>query len=127
MERKQNGIQMPQNASYEIKEEIIENTAPPKAKKNVQNITLPGERFASESIVSSDLSTIEISSYFSPNVKEHATPGARANVDHGVRVGNTDEHVNRAPDRGCCVSTCSDYLLIRSSTGLGNFTSPICG
>ncbi len=66
MERKQNGIQMPQNASYEIKEEIIENTPPPKAKKNVQNITLPGERFASESIVSSDLSTIELSSYFSP-------------------------------------------------------------
>jgi hypothetical protein len=32
----------------------------------VQNITLPGERFASESIVSSDLSTIELSSYFSP-------------------------------------------------------------
>ena len=43
---------------------------------------------------------------FLANVKEHATLSARAHVDHGVEVGITDEHVNRAADRGCCVSTC---------------------
>ena len=35
------------------------------------------------------------------NVKEHATLSARASVDHGVDVETTDEHVNRAADRGC--------------------------
>ena len=44
---------------------------------------------------------------FWPNVKEHATLSAGARVDHGVSVGITEEHVNRAADRGCCVSTCS--------------------
>ena len=41
------------------------------------------------------------------NVKEHATLSAGASVDHGVEVGITERHVNRATDRGCCVSTCS--------------------
>ncbi len=41
------------------------------------------------------------------NVKEHATLSASASVDHGVNVEITVEHVNRAADRGCCVSTCS--------------------
>jgi len=41
------------------------------------------------------------------NVKEHATLSAGATVDHGVEVETTEEHVNRAADRGCCVSTCS--------------------
>ena len=40
------------------------------------------------------------------NVKEHATLSAGASVDHGGEVGITEEHVNRAADRGCCVSTC---------------------
>ncbi len=41
------------------------------------------------------------------NVKEHATLSAGARVDHGVKVETTGEHVNRAADRGCCVSSCS--------------------
>ena len=40
------------------------------------------------------------------NVKEHAPLSARASVYHGVGVESTGEHVNRAADRGCCVSTC---------------------
>jgi hypothetical protein len=40
------------------------------------------------------------------NVKEHATLSAGASVDHGVEVETTEKHVNRAADRGCCVSTC---------------------
>jgi hypothetical protein len=40
-------------------------------------------------------------------VKEHAILSAAANVDHGVEVETTGEHVNRAADGGCCVSTCS--------------------
>jgi hypothetical protein len=31
---------------------------------------------------------------------------ARASVDYGVDVKTTGDHVNRAADRGCCVSTC---------------------
>ena len=46
------------------------------------------------------------------NVKEHATLSAGASVDHGVEVGTTENHVNRAADRGCCVSTCSASWLI---------------
>jgi hypothetical protein len=42
----------------------------------------------------------------STNVKEHATLSAGASVDYGVCVGVTGEHVNRAADRGCCVSSC---------------------
>jgi hypothetical protein len=38
---------------------------------------------------------------FLPNVKEHATLSARASVDHGVDVEVTEDHVNRAADRGC--------------------------
>jgi hypothetical protein len=45
--------------------------------------------------------------YSSANVKEHAPLSAGARVDHGVDVGITVEHVTRAADRGCCVSTCS--------------------
>ena len=41
-----------------------------------------------------------------PNVKEHATLSAGASVDHGVDVKTTGEHLNRAADRGCCVSAC---------------------
>jgi len=48
---------------------------------------------------------------YGASVKEHATLSARARVDHGVEVENTGEHVNRAADRGCCVSTCSVSLL----------------
>lgn len=73
MDRKQNGIQMPQNAPYEVKEEMNRDAAPPKAKNSVQNITLPAERFASESIVSSDLSIIEVSYCFLPNDSDQAT------------------------------------------------------
>ena len=47
-----------------------------------------------------------ISFIFLANVKEHATLSAGASVDHGVEVETTGEHVNRAADRGCCVSTC---------------------
>jgi hypothetical protein len=47
-----------------------------------------------------------------PNVKEHATLSARASVDHGVEVEITEEHVNRAADRGCCVSSCSASPII---------------
>ena len=42
---------------------------------------------------------------FLHNVKEHATLSAGAHVDHGVDVGITENHVNRAADRGCCVSS----------------------
>ena len=35
------------------------------------------------------------------NVKEHATLSAGASVNHGVGVETTEEHVNRAADRGC--------------------------
>jgi len=47
------------------------------------------------------------------NVKEHAPLSARASVDHGVKVETTQEHLNRAADRGCCVSTCSAILFFR--------------
>lgn len=46
------------------------------------------------------------------NVKEHATLSARARVDHGVDVEVTKGHVNRAADRGCCVSTCSHLRFL---------------
>ena len=48
------------------------------------------------------------------NVKEHATLSAGASVDHGVDVETTKEHVNRAADRGCCVSSCSPSLIFHS-------------
>jgi hypothetical protein len=41
-----------------------------------------------------------------PNVQEHAPLSAGASVDHGVEVETTREHVNRAADRDCCVSSC---------------------
>ena len=47
-----------------------------------------------------------------PNVKEHATLSARASVDHGVEVETTGKHVNRAADRGCCVSSCSTLQFL---------------
>ncbi len=40
-------------------------------------------------------------------VKEHATLSAGASADHGAEVENEVEHVNRATDRVCCVSSCS--------------------
>ena len=48
-----------------------------------------------------------------PNVKEHAPLSAGARVDHGVEVETTENHENRAADRGCCVSSCSisSFLL----------------
>jgi hypothetical protein len=42
-----------------------------------------------------------MSSNSSTNVKVMAHPLARANVDRGVRVENTWEHVNREAS-GCC-------------------------
>ena len=42
----------------------------------------------------------------STNVKEHATLSAGASFDHGVDVKTTEDHKNRAADRGCCVSPC---------------------
>jgi hypothetical protein len=48
----------------------------------------------------------EIDRLSGQNVKEHATLSAGASVDHGVEVAITGNHVNRAADRGCCVSTC---------------------
>jgi hypothetical protein len=44
---------------------------------------------------------------FLANVKEHATLSAGASADHWVEVKTTGYQVNRAADRGCCVSTCS--------------------
>ena len=35
------------------------------------------------------------------NVKEHATLSAGAHVDHGVEVKTSEDHENRAADRGC--------------------------
>ena len=46
------------------------------------------------------------------NVKEHATLSAGASVDHGVGVETTQEHENRAADRGCCVSSCSTLRFV---------------
>jgi hypothetical protein len=45
------------------------------------------------------------------NVKEHAPLSARASVDHGVEGETTGDHVNRAADRGCCVSPCCASLF----------------
>ena len=45
-------------------------------------------------------------------VQEHATLSAGASVDHGVDVETTKDHLNRAADRGCCVSTCSISSLL---------------
>ena len=54
-----------------------------------------------------------------PNVKENAPLSARARVDYGTGVETTENHVNRAADRGCCVSSCSashfDIILIKNS------------
>jgi len=53
------------------------------------------------------------------NVKEHATLSAGAGVDHGVEVETTGGHVNRADDRGCCVSTCWDsYYSVTLIVGI---------
>ena len=41
------------------------------------------------------------------NAKEHAPLSASANVDYGVEVITTEDHENRAADRGCRVSSCS--------------------
>jgi len=46
------------------------------------------------------------------NVKQHAPLSAGASADHGVEVKTTEDHVNRAADRGCCVSTCSAVFFL---------------
>ncbi len=51
-----------------------------------------------------------LNSFFLPNVKEHAPLSAGACVCYGVEVQTTEQHVNRAADRSCCVSTCSALL-----------------
>lgn len=55
-----------------------------------------------------------------PNVKEHATLSEGAHADHGVEVGITVEHVNRAADRGCCVSAYSSSYFRMASTSFVN-------
>ena len=59
--------------------------------------------------------SVQKDSSFLHNVKEHAPLSAEASVDHGVEVETTEEHRNRAADRGCCGSSCSPLGL------LGNF------
>ena len=54
-----------------------------------------------------------------PNVKEHAPLAAGASFDHGVDVDTTKEHVNRAADRGCCVSACSASWIHCHGLGSG--------
>ena len=49
----------------------------------------------------------ELAAHFLENAKEHSPLSAGAGVDHGVEVETTEDHVNRAADRGCCVSSCS--------------------
>ena len=44
--------------------------------------------------------------FISSNVKEHAPLSAGAGVDNGVEVETTEDHVNRAADRGCWISFC---------------------
>ena len=39
------------------------------------------------------------------NVKEHANLLAGASFDHEVEVVTTEKHVNRAADKGCCVTS----------------------
>jgi hypothetical protein len=53
----------------------------------------------------------------SENVKEHATLSAGASVDNGVEVKTTEDHVNRAADRGCSVSACSASSICWRSSG----------
>jgi hypothetical protein len=48
-----------------------------------------------------------------PNIKEHATLSAVASVDDGVGSGTTENHVEWAADRGCCVPTCCRFLVHR--------------
>ena len=54
--------------------------------------------------------------HFMQNVKEHAPLSARAGFDHGVEFESTEKHVNRAADRGCCVSSCSTSVFAIVST-----------
>jgi hypothetical protein len=51
-------------------------------------------------------------------VKEDAPLSARASIDHGGKAKTTEDHVNRAADRGCCVSTCSALLFVCDNTVL---------
>jgi len=62
--------------------------------------------------------------FFLANVKEHAPLSARASVDHGVDVETTDEHVNRAADRGCSVSSCSLLQFVVLSGHAGHQSLP---
>jgi hypothetical protein len=52
-----------------------------------------------------------------PNVKEHATLSARARVDHGVEVKTTEDHENRAADRGCVSRLVLLLHLVRGKSG----------
>jgi hypothetical protein len=50
--------------------------------------------------------------------KEDAPLSARASIDHGGKAKTTEDHVNRAADRGCCVSSCSALLFVSDNTVL---------
>ena len=55
---------------------------------------------------------------FLQSVKDYATLSAAAHFDHGVCVLITEDHGNRAADRGYCVSTrsvsfCSDHITAK--------------
>ena len=58
--------------------------------------------------------------HFLQNAKEHATLSVGASVERGVRVVATEDHENRAADRGCCVSACwaSSFILESSLNGV---------
>ena len=61
--------------------------------------------------------------FFFANVKEHATLSARARVDHGVEVGVTENHINRAAPSGWMerlveLSRCAAVVSIGISGGL---------
>ncbi len=65
---------------------------------------------------------IDLELIFEANVKEHATLSAGPHVDHGVEVKTTEEHENRAADRGC-VSRIVLLLVVPSNYFAGVVTS----
>jgi hypothetical protein len=62
--------------------------------------------------------------HYLQNVKEHATLSAGASVDHGVGVETAEKHGNRAADRGCCVSSCSPWLVCFGRVFKSDFPPP---
>ena len=48
-----------------------------------------------------------------PNVQEHAPPLARAHVETGKKVYNTNDVDDKAASGGCCVSTCCALQFLR--------------